>query len=78
MRVDTRHEAKMGSESLFSAGTSHDYGKLGTFWQARVSRTELLGPARIVGIESAHGHELIAGLNTSRGGGALRDYLSYV
>ena len=78
MRVDARHEAKTGGESLFRAGASHDYGKLRALGHPGVARTKLLRPVRIVGIEAAHGDELIAGLNTSRGGGTLRDYLSYV
>jgi hypothetical protein len=78
MRVYACHEAKTSSESLLRAAAPYDDWQLGPLRQSRVTRTKLLGPARIVSIESTNRHELIAGLNTSRGGGALRNYLSDV
>jgi hypothetical protein len=78
MRIDTRHEAKTRSERLLRAATPYDDWQLGPLRQSCVTRTKLLGPARIVGVEPTNRDELIAGLNTSRGGGALRNYLSHV
>jgi len=63
---------------LLRAAAAYDHRDVTAFRRARVTRTKFLGPVRIVGIESADRDELITGLNTGRGGGALRDYLSHM
>jgi hypothetical protein len=78
MRIDAGHEAKTSSEGLLRAAAPYDDWQLGPLRRSRVTRTKLLSPARIVGVESTNRDELIARLNTSGGGGAPRNYLSHV
>ena len=52
MRVDVRHETKARSESLFRSPTPYDNREFRTLGQTRVTRAKLLGPGRIVDVDS--------------------------